>query len=224
MYLIEVEDLDLLRYRGQYLSRVCDETMPQVNISSFEEDTFKYLLAEKRTILLNDLIADNIIERVVIPIIGINEQDDELEAESKSFVRKENPIKIFINTNGGSASEVFSCISAIEQSKTPVYTYAMGKAYSGGFYLLLAGHKRFCQNYSTLMYHQLQTGLHHGDMKTSIEHMDECIRLQDTFSKFVLRRSKIKEKQLADINGKKLDWYMGAQEAIKYGIIDDIHY
>lgn len=203
--------------------KACDEG-PVMSPSTFEDDTFRHLLAEKRTILVNNLIVDNMIERVVIPIISINEMDDELEEESKSFVRAHNPIKIFINTNGGTANEVFSCISAIESSRTPIYTYAMGKAFSGGFYLLLSGHRRFCQKYSTLMYHQIQTGLPYGDMKASIDHIDETVRMQDMFHKFILRRSKIKSKILDDVNAKKLDWYMGAEDAVKFGIVDDIYY
>jgi ATP-dependent Clp protease protease subunit len=203
--------------------RACDD-QPQPNTqSSFEEDTFRHLLSEQRTILINNLIVDNMIERVVIPIIGINNMDDEAE-ENKSFDRKNFPIRIFINTNGGSATEVFSCISAIENSKTPVWTYAMGKAYSGGFYLLLAGHKRFCQKYSTMMYHQIQTGTSQADMKTSMEHIEETIRLQEMFNKFVLERTKIKSKHLLDVNAKKLDWYMGFEDAIKYGVVGELYY
>lgn len=208
----------------KYASKSICEEQGSTQGSSFEDDTFRQLLAEKRTILVNNLIVDNMIERIVIPIIAINEMDDELEAESKSFVRDDNPIKIMINTNGGTATEVFSCISAIESSSTPIYTYAMGKAFSGGFYLLLAGHKRFCQRYSTLMYHQIQTGLPHGDMKTSMEHIDETVRMQEMFNEFILRRSKIKPKALAEANATKLDWYMGAESALKYGVVDEIYY
>jgi ATP-dependent Clp protease protease subunit len=204
--------------------KVCGEEEKMMGGSSFEEDTFRHLLAEKRTIIVNNLIVDNMIERIVLPIININEMDDEIEAESKSFNRDETPIKIFINTNGGTATEVFSCISAIEESTTPVWTYAMGKAFSGGFYLLLAGHRRFCQKYSTLMYHQIQTGLPHGDMKTSMEHIDETVRMQELFNEFILRRSKIKPKVLLDVNAKKLDWYMGAGDALKLGVVDDCFY
>lgn len=206
------------------MTRACDDQPQQAVQSSFEEDTFRHLLAERRTILINNLIVDNIIERVVIPIIEINNMDDDAEMESRSFDRRNLPIRIFINTNGGTATEVFSCISAIENSKTPVWTYAMGKAYSGGFYMLLAGHKRFCQKYSTLMYHQIQTGLPQADMKTSMEHIDETIRLQEMFNKFVLQRTKIKSKHLLDVNAKKLDWYMGYEEAIKHGVVDGLYY
>ena len=202
---------------------ICEEDNNH-HSSSFEDDTFRHLLSEKRTILVNNLIVDNMIERIVVPIIAINEMDDEVEAESKTFVRDNNPIRIMINTNGGTATEVFSCISAIELSRTPVYTYAMGKAFSGGFYLLLAGHRRFCQKYSTLMYHQIQTGLPHGDMKTSMEHIDETVRMQELFNNFILRRSKIKSKVLLEANSKKLDWYMGAVDALKNGVVDSLYY
>ena len=193
--------------------------------SGFEDDTFRHLLAEKRIILVNSHIADNMIERVVVPIIGMNEMDDEAEADPMiNYNRKQNPIRIFINTAGGTVSETLACVSAIEASETPIYTYAMGKAYSGGFFLLLAGHQRFCQKYSTLMYHQIQTGLPHGDMQSTKEHVEETMRLQEVLNNFVLSRTKIKAKQLSSINDKKVDWYLGAEEAFKYGIIDGLYY
>lgn len=202
-----------------------DSDRLQGTSGGFEDDTFRHLLAEKRIILVNSHIADNMIERVVIPIIQMNEMDDEAEADKMiNYNRKENPIRIFINTAGGTVSETLACVSAIEASETPIYTYAMGKAYSGGFFLLLAGHQRFCQKYSTLMYHQIQTGLPHGDMQTTKEHVEETMRLQDMLNHFVLSRTKIKPKQLATINDKKVDWYLGAEEAFRYGVIDGLYY
>jgi ATP-dependent Clp protease protease subunit len=204
-------------------SKVCDDGMLQQS-GGFEDDTFRHLLSEKRTILVNNVIGDNIIERVIIPIISINEMDDELESEAKNFIRKDNPIKIFINSNGGDATSTLSAISAIEQSKTPVHTYGFAKAFSGGFYMLAAGHKRFCQVYSTLMYHQLQMGIPYSDMTTSKEHIEEALRVQDMLDGFMLRRTKLKQKQLDSINSKKVDWYLNSQDALRYGIVDSIYY
>jgi ATP-dependent Clp protease protease subunit len=201
----------------------CTEENQQPN-GTFEEDTFRHLLSEKRIILVNSSLVDNMIERVVIPIIGINELDDEAESESRSYKREDNPIRVLINTNGGNVSETLACISAIERSETPVHTYAMGKAYSGGFFLLLAGHKRYCQKYSTLMYHQIQTGLPTGDMTTSREHVEEAMRLQEILNKFVISKSKIKAKQLENIHSKKMDWYFSSEDAAKFGIVDGFYY
>lgn len=191
--------------------------------SSFEDETFRHMLSEKRTIILNGTITGNLIERVVIPIIAINEIDDELE-DNKSFDRRMNPIKVFINTNGGDAEQTLSAMSAMMSSKTPIHTYAMAKAYSGGFYMLLAGHKRYCQRFSTLMYHQVQTGIPFSDMTSGKEHIEESVRLQTILDKFVLARTKLRQKQINEINSRKVDWFLGAEDALKFGIVEDIFY
>lgn len=208
---------------GFGIKRNCEEEQLQTT-GSFEEDTFRHMLAEKRIIILNKPITDNAIERIVIPIIGMNEMDDEAEEQVVGYDRRSNPIKIFINTGGGHVEETLSCISAIESSKTPVYTYALGKALSGGFFILLAGHARFCQKYSTLMYHQIQTGIPYSDMTSNKEHVEETIRLQAIINEFLLRKTTIRQKKIQEINDKKIDWYLGAEDALKYKMIDSICY
>lgn len=207
--------------------RVCNDDQEvgiPSNISSFEEQTFSYLLNEKRTILLNCPIDDSLIERLVVPILQLNECDDEAECNSKLYNRKDNPIKIFVNSYGGSAVETFSAISAIENSKTPVYTYALGKAYSGGLYILLAGHKRYCQRYSTLMYHQVQCSAPDGTIQSGKEYIDECNRIQKIFEDFTISRTKIKSDVIKDVHSRKADWYISPKEALKYGIIHGYYY
>jgi ATP-dependent protease ClpP protease subunit len=205
--------------------KICDDEGGQVSTAtSFEEATFQYLLSEKRTILLNDNIEKSIIEKLVIPIIGINELDDETEYVNKQFCRADNPIKVIINSNGGSAYETLSCISAIENSKTPVWTYALSKAWSGGIYILMAGHQRFCQRTSTLLYHQVQSGVPQTDLKSGEESLRESKRLQKSFEEFVCRRTKLKMDKIREIDAGKLDWFIHAKEALKYGIVDGFSY
>ena len=202
---------------------VCEDQLQNMT-TSFEDATFQYLLSEKRTILLNDNIEKSIIEKLVIPIMGINDLDDEMEMSNKLFVRQDNPIKVIINSNGGSAYETLSCISAIENSKTPVYTYALSKAWSGGIYILMAGDKRFCQQTSTLLYHQVQSGVAQTDLKSGKESLKESERLQKCFEEFVVRRTKLKMEKIKEIDAGKLDWFIPAKEALKYGIVDGFYY
>lgn len=206
------------------MKEVCSECEDEQSQQSFKENTFQYLLTEKRTILLNSEINDNLIERLVIPIIQLNEMDDASEADSKSYDREDHPIKIYINSVGGNVFETMSAVSAIMSSKTPIYTYALGKALSGGFFLLAAGHKRHCQLFSTICYHQMQCRPASGALQSGKEDVEESLRLQAMLDKFILKATKIKAKELSTINEKKIDWWMGAEDAIKYGVVDEIWY
>ena len=191
---------------------------------SFEEMTYQYLLHEQKTILVNSDINGSLIERLVIPIILLNKKDDEREASEKGFDRNDEPISLLINSNGGLAHEVLSAVSVIMNSKTPVHTYALGRAMSGGFYLLISGHRRFAQPFSTVCYHQIQGASPSGPAQTGVEYLAESYRLQSAFEAMIHKRTKIKKKKLEDVNTKKIDWYFSQEELINLGIVDDFSF
>lgn len=186
------------------------------------EELYAELMEEDRTLVLNEIIDDDCIERIVIPIMRWNVEDENAEVHLKDYER--TPIKILLNSVGGSASETLSIISAIEASKTPVWTYVLGKASSGGFFILISGHKRFAQKYSTIMFHSIQLGFGHDvkPMQTADEIMVETKRLQKVFDEIVINHTKIPKKQINDVIEKKLDMHLSSKEALALGCIDEI--
>jgi ATP-dependent Clp protease protease subunit len=174
---------------------------------------------QNRQILINEDISDSLIERAVIQLFHINEYDDSQEEVIKEYVRQ--PITIFINTAGGVLDESFSLISAIKSSKTPIITVGLGKIWSAGFLILIAGNHRQCQKYSSLMLHQLSAGVF-GEYQRMYEYTEYYKKCHDTSIKFILEHTKITKKRLEEIFDHKQDWFLTADEAIKYGIIDEI--
>jgi len=69
------------------------------------------------------------------------------------------PIKIFINTFGGSLSCSFAIADVIENSKLPVFTIGIGQVFSGGFVILIAGTKRLAYPHTDIMFHNFSTGM-----------------------------------------------------------------
>ena len=67
------------------------------------------------------------------------------------------PIRLYIDSAGGSLTDTFTIIDAIALSKTPVYTICIGTAYSGGFFCFIAGHKRFAYPNASFLYHEGST-------------------------------------------------------------------
>ena len=190
-------------------------------MGDFKQEVFSAYL-EQRIILLNDTVEDDVIEKVVMPIISFNEEDDELETTVMNYKREDNPIKLYINSTGGAACEALSVISAIESSKTPIETIALGRAFSAGFFILMMGHKRSMQRYGRICYHQVQTFPPGGPHQTVGENLEESKELQRILVDLTLARTKIKKAKLQDINDRKVDWYIGAAEALALGIIDEI--
>ena len=64
-------------------------------------------------------------------------------------IKDREPIKIYIDSNGGNLNDTFTMIDAISMSKTPVWTICTGAAYSGGFFTFIAGHKRIAYNHDS---------------------------------------------------------------------------
>jgi ATP-dependent Clp protease, protease subunit len=96
--------------------------------AEFELETYQALLRD-RTILYNDDVAKNIIERVVLPLTTLSQ-------------KSKKPIKLLINSPGGSVEDGQMVVDAILTSKAPVVTIALGKAMSAAFDIFIAGDLR----------------------------------------------------------------------------------
>lgn len=201
------------------IHRGCDECengmMPDGG-QMLREKVWGQQLQGKQILITGD-IKEDLIEKAVIQIFNFNNMD----AENRLSIQERQPIVCYINTNGGSLDEAFSFVSAVEASETPVITVALGKAYSAGFLMLLAGHKRYAQKYSTLMYHQGSTG-GIGEINRMMEYVKHWESCQSLVEDYVLSKTKIKKKKLDQIFSQKLDWYLKPQEAMQLGIIDGI--
>lgn len=188
--------------------------------SELLESVYKFQLS-KREIILNGVVDDSVIEKVVMPINNFNAEDDELEAELKNYNREDNPITLYLNTPGGYCLPGLSVVSTLKTSRTPVHTVALGSAMSMGFMILIAGHRRFCQPYTWMMYHQLSGGAWgtYQDMQEQVEH---SAMLQDMMEGIVLENTLITEDILESYRICKSDFYMDAMTALDLGVVDEI--
>lgn len=205
---------------GDNTKRSCDEcgmdNFGTVSTQGFKDSIWASQL-QTREIIINGEIKDDLIERAVIQVFNINQYDD----ENRIPIEERQPIIIYLNSAGGLMDEAFSLISAIEGSRTPIITIALGKAYSAAFLILLAGHKRYAQKYTTLMYHQGSSGAM-GEINRMIEYVRHWENCQEIVENFVISKTKIKSKQLREVFQNKKDWYMTVIEASELGIIDGI--
>jgi len=156
-------------------------------------------------------------------IVDINEHDSYLEKlySIHGISYSPSPIKIYIDSYGGQVYQCFGLLGVMEKSQTPIHTIVTGAAMSCGFMILISGHKRFGYSLSTPLYHQVSTGFF-GKVQDMEEKLKETKRLQKRIEDITLQRTRITEQELKKILKKKVDWYMGADEALKLGVIDEI--
>ena len=134
-------------------------------------------------------------------------------------VEERVPIKIYIDSPGGDLIATFTMINSIRMSKTPVWTINIGAAYSGGFFTFIAGHKRFAYPLASFLFHEGSTGTS-GDAGKFRNFADFYKKELDNLKKVVLEYTDITEEDYEKhIND---DWWFTAEEALKYGICDEI--
>jgi len=190
----------------------------EVQMTNLKDQVWQYELNNRR-IVINEDIGNSLIEKAVLQIYNINQYDIEQEAVLKEYARE--PIIIYLNTNGGTMDEAFSLISAIESSITPVVTIALGKAWSAGFLILISGHQRAAQKFSSLMLHQGSAGVA-GEFKRMIEYTDYYQKCHDVMANYIMKKTKIKKKKIDEIFHGKSDFYITSEEALALGVIDEI--
>lgn len=165
-----------------------------------------------RILWLTDQIeADTLV--IVRKIIYYNRMDKGLSIEERK------PIKLFIDTNGGSVAVMWTLINAILISKTPVWTINWCECLSAGAHILAAGHKRFALPGSTIL-------IHSGScvFGGTVEQADNAKKYYDSINKqsdaLLLKETEIDAKILKKKS--PFDWYLTPEEALKYKIIDKI--
>jgi ATP-dependent Clp protease protease subunit len=178
-----------------------------------------------RNLFFSKDIDSESVEEVIKKIIEINEYDEKLKIIYKALQNIDYnpmPIKIFIDSFGGSVYNCFGLLSIIECSKTPIYTIVTGVAMSAAFLILICGHKRFCYELSTMLYHQISYDISDGTIKDIRDSFAETERMQNMVENITMKKTKISKNKIEEIYNKKEDWYITPSEAKKLGIIDKI--
>lgn len=166
-----------------------------------------------RQVFLNGEINSSSVRDIIFKIISINHEDADIPKNERE------PIKLFINSPGGSVYDGFALIDTIRNSTTPVHTIALGSAMSMGMLIYSVGHKRYVGEYSTLMFHDVSSAVA-DKLETIRDRVGELNRIQAMICSVVVNNSKIPMEQLASKLYQREDWYISAQEAINYGLAD----
>jgi len=163
-------------------------------------------------------------ERVIFLVGPVNDQSANLVVAQLLFLESENPdkdISLYINSPGGSVSAGMSIFDTMNFIKPQVSTLCMGMAASMGAFLLAAGEKgkRFALPNSKIMIHQPLGGTQ--GQATDIEiHAREILKTREQLNKILADRSGQSLEKIQ--NDTERDYYMSAEEAATYGLIDKV--
>lgn len=190
------------------------EENKEKELKSFDQLVDHYQSFNDRNIVIGEIGYE-----IAVAVDSIIRFWNKVDEEAGLAVEERKPIKIYLHSPGGFLTSTFTMIDAIKMSKTPVYTIAMGETYSGGFFTFLAGHKKFAYPHASFLYHEGATA--NGGDANKFRNFAKFYEVQlEQLRQVVLDNSSISEEEYE--KHIKDDWWLTAEEAVKYGIADEI--
>ena len=171
-----------------------------------------------------DLFSRLLRDRIIFVDGEINDASADLVVGQLLYLESENPnkdINMYINSPGGSVTAGLAIYDTMQYVKCDIQTICMGQAASMGAILLAGGSvgKRYALPSSRVMIHQPWGGAQGQESDIAIQ-AKEIIRLKKLSIKyFAVKTGKSEEEVAKDM---ERDFYMSADEALEYGIIDHI--
>jgi ATP-dependent Clp protease protease subunit len=175
----------------------------------------------QRQMTLDDLLLEN---RIIFLPGEINDMRANALVMQLLYLQSENrrkDIHFYINSPGGSVSATLAVYDTMQILSCPVATYCVGLAASGGAVLLAGGtkEKRFALPHAKVMIHQPYG--HVGGQVSDIEiQADEILKTRDLLNRVLAEHTGQPIERIAQDTDR--DFYMSAEEAKQYGIVDDI--
>ena len=171
-----------------------------------------------------DIFSRLLKDRIIFVDGEINDTTADLVVAQILFLESENPdkdISIYINSPGGSVTAGLAIYDTMQYVKCPVQTICLGQAASMGAFLLAGGSKgkRYALPSSKVMIHQPWGGVEGQESDISVQ-AREIQRLKElTIQHFSEHTGKSADVVAADM---ERDFYMTAQDALNYGIVDHV--
>ena len=163
-------------------------------------------------------------ERIIFIVGQVEDHMANLVVAQMLFLESENPdkdIHLYINSPGGSVTAGMSIYDTMQFIKPNVSTMCIGQACSMGAFLLNAGApgKRFCLPNSRVMIHQPSGGAQGQatDIQIQASNIQET---KDRLNRIMAKHSGQTIEQVAQDTER--DNFMSAEEAMKYGLIDQV--
>jgi ATP-dependent Clp protease protease subunit len=171
-------------------------------------DIYSRLLKD-RIIFIGTPIDDHIANAVIAQMLFLQMQDPKKD------------ISIYINSPGGSVSAGLAIYDTMQFMTCDVTTYCLGMAASMGAVLLCAGTKgkRFALPNSDIMIHQVSGGAQGtaSDVERTVEYM---YRLKKRLIRIIAEHTG-KDYETVERDSDR-DYYMTAEEAMNYGLVDQV--
>ena len=171
-------------------------------------DIYSRLLKD-RIIFLGTAIDDGVANAVIAQLLFLEQQNSK------------DDIKLYINSPGGSVSSALAIYDTMQYVKADVQTICVGLAASAASLLLSAGKKgkRMILPNAEVMIHQVLGGTS-GQASDIDIHARHILKIKEQLNKILAKHTGQTISKVEKDTDR--DYFMSAQEAVKYGIVDKI--
>ena len=173
-----------------------------------------------------DIFSRLLKDRIIFLAEDVNATSASLVVAQLLFLESEDPdkeISFYINSPGGSITDGMAIVDTMNYIKCPVSTICIGLAASMGSVLLACGAKgkRYATPNSEILIHQpLISGGLSGQTTEIKIHADHMVKTREKLNKLLSEKTGQSLEQIE--KDTERDHYMTAEEALKYGLIDEI--
>jgi ATP-dependent Clp protease, protease subunit len=171
-------------------------------------DIYSRLLKD-RIVFIGTAIDDNVSNIIIAQLLFLQTEDPDKD------------INVYINTPGGHVTSGLAIYDTMQFVKPDVTTYCVGQATSMGALLLAAGTKgkRFALPHARIMIHQPWGGVQGAAADINIQ-AKEILRLKEKIEQILSKHTNQPLEKIKKDTDR--DYFMSAEEAKDYGIVDEV--
>jgi ATP-dependent Clp protease protease subunit len=194
-------------------------TVEEPDVTQFElvfkadkkvDDIVEYELLKHNTIVLHGELTEELCNRVSKQLLFL-------------ALRGAKEINIILNSVGGEVYHgllVFNTLEDLKGRGINITIEARGLCASMGVLILMGATKRVAAKYTRFLLHETSS-FTYGKVSEMKEGVQELERLNAMLDEIIVERTKINKKVLEEKTHKR-EWWLSAEEALKYGIIHEI--
>ena len=183
-------------------------------------DIYSRLLKD-RIVMMQGVVEDTMANLIVAQMLFLESQNPE------------KPIKLYVNSPGGSVTAGLAIYDTMQFVKTPVHTMVMGQAASMGSFLAQAGEAghRYVLPESRTMIHRVSSGtkgtsgsvhVQELEFEDARRHFEESKRLNQRLTELYVKHNTAGKTYEELFETMKFDTFLSAQEAVDAGLADKV--
>ena len=166
------------------------------------------LLKKERSIFISETVTPKLTQRLTTQLLWLDSMG-------------ESPIKVYINTPGGSADDGFAIHDMLRYVKAPVFNICFGLNASAGILILLgtAKERRLALPNARLMMHQ-PSGGGRGTASDIEISANEILRLRQRANELIAKETGKSQEDVDRLTNR--DYWLGAEKAMEFGLISRV--